>query len=212
MAHAQHPRVFISYRHTERTGTPDADDFNRQHVEWVEQFAHDLAAHGVEPVLDARVRQIAGPLFDTDLATEPGIANLTMASIHVCHAFLPIITPGWVERIGYGNFEEQRTWQDGYVFDEWQTAAASAMAGQIQIVPIFRSGGLENALEIPLIRNAGILFAFEDDAPYEDNIGLLADFLHNGRAIAQPSSDMQLTEWLAVLWKKFAKAANDQGA
>lgn len=205
MTDTRHPRVFISYRHSERSGTPDAADFNRRHVAWVEQFARDLGSLGVEPVLDARVRQLVGPLFDTDPTTEPAIANLTLASIAVCNAFLPIVTPGWVERIGYGEFKQQSSWQDGYVFDEWQQAAASARAGKIQIVPIFRDGGLEHAVDLPLIRKAGIVFAFEDDAPYEQNLELLAEYLHHGLDVRRPAIDMKLRDWLLEFLKRLSQ-------
>lgn len=210
MAYEQHPRVFISYRHSERSGTPDAAEYNRRHIRWVEQFARDLASLRVEPVLDARVRQIVAQLFDTDLTTEPAVANLTLASIPVCHAFLPIITPGWVERIGYANFESQQSWQDGYVLDEWQQAAATARAGRIEIVPIFRTGGLENALSLPLVRGAGIVFDFEEDANYEQNLVLLADFLHNGRAIERPAIDMKLGDWLIEMLRRLDGAGPDE--
>lgn len=196
MADTQHPRVFISYRHVEATGTAGADDFNARHIAWVEQFARDLGTLGVEPVLDARLRLLFGGMFDTDPKTQPAIANMALASIGVCHAFLPIVTPGWVERIGYANFEAQGSWQDGYVLDEWQQAAAMAGAGQIEILPVFRHGGLENALNLPLVRKAGIVFAFEDDAPYEQNIGLLAEYLHNKRAVKRPAIDMSLRDWM----------------
>jgi hypothetical protein len=208
MPHAQHPRVFISYRHGEHRGIPDAEARNRAHVVWVEQFARDLASLRVEPVLDARIRILAGNLFGSDPVTEPAIANLALASIHCCHAFLPVITPGWVERIGYANFEPQRTWADGYVFDEWQQAAASASAGRIQIIPLMRGGRLDQALNLPFVLNAGILFDFTDDARYEDNVVLLAQYLHNGRTVARPAVDKKLGDWLV----EFLKAMLEKGA
>ena len=201
MPHAQHPRVFLSYRHSEHRGAPDADARNKQHIAWVEQLARDLAALRVEPVLDARIRLLAGQLFGTDPTTEPAIANIALASIHCCHAFLPVITPGWVDRIGYAGFEPQRTWEEGYVFDEWQMAAASANEGRIQIVPLMRGVRLEQSLNLPLILNAGILFDFTDDAHYEDNVVLLADYLHNGRAVARPAVDKKLGDWIIEFLK-----------
>jgi len=131
MAEDRHPRVFISYRHLEKTDGPDAEAFNRDHVAWVKQFALDLSSYQVEPVLDMRLRQLVGNLFGTDPATEPAIANLALACLAVCHAYLPILTPGFAERIGYGGFQYQKQWQDGYLFDEWQVALATANAGKI---------------------------------------------------------------------------------
>lgn len=202
MGDTRHPCVFISYRHSEASGTADADAFNDRHIAWVEQFARDLGTLGVEPVIDARLRHLFGGMFNSDPKTEPAIANLALASIAACHAFVPIITPGWVERIGYGTFEAQRTWQDGYVFDEWQQACAMAKAGQIEILPVFRAGGLENALNLPFVRRAGIVFAFEDDAPYEQNIELLADYLHHQRAVKVPAIDMPVRDWLIEFLRK----------
>jgi hypothetical protein len=206
MADSQHPRVFISYRHVEAVGTAGAADFNARHIAWVEEFARDLGALGVEPVLDARLRLLFGGMFDSDPKTEPAIANMALASIAVCHAFLPIVTPGWVERIGYKNFEAQQSWQDGYVMEEWQQAAAMAGAGQIEILPVFRHGGLENSLNLPFVRKTGIVFAFEDDAPYEQNIGLLADYLHNQRAVKRPAIDMSLRDWMLEFLRRLNEA------
>jgi hypothetical protein len=209
MRHAQHPRIFLSYRHAEHGQGADAAARNSAHVAWVHQFARDLAACRVEPVLDARIRQIAGQLFDTDPETEPAIANIALASIHVCHAFLPIITPGWVERIGYADFSAQSSWQDGYVLDEWQQAAASARAGRIEILPIFRAGAIERSLDLPLVRGAGIVFDFTDDADYEHNIELLADYLHRSRRISQPAIDMTLGDWIIEFLRELQQ--QDQG-
>ena len=196
MASAQHPRVFLSYRHREHSAGPQAEALNKQHIAWVEQLARDLAAMRVEPVLDARIRQLAGQLFGTDPTTEPAIANIALASIHCCHAFLPVITPGWVERIGYAGFQQQRTWEEGYVLDEWQQAAASAEAGRIQIVPLMRGGRLEQSLDLPLVLDAGILVDFTDDDHYEDNVVLLAQYLHDRREVARPAVDMKLGDWI----------------
>jgi hypothetical protein len=193
-----HPRVFISYRHAEKTGGPEAEVYNLQHRNWVERFARDLATYRVEPVLDLRLRQIVGRFFDSDPTTEPAIANIALAAIPICHAFLPILTPGYAERVGFGGFESQTRWQDGYVFDEWQSAMALSLAGKIQMLPIWRNVLAEKILDFPSVLHAGVIFDFTDETAYEENLETLPTMLHFERTVQTPSIDRSLMD--QIVW------------
>src|SRR5215467_16399779 len=119
MTYFRRPRAFVSYRHQERKNQQGADEFNRMHREWVLQFAEDLRHQGVDVVNDVRVRRLVNPLFNGNAEKSPLMADIMVAALYVCHAFIPVITPGYLDRLGCGNYESQRSAEDGYVLEEF---------------------------------------------------------------------------------------------
>ena len=190
------PRAFISYRHREFVGVPGADELNQQHVAWVRQLSLGLRMRGVEVVDDARVRRLINPLFHGQAETAPLAADVALAAMCVCQAFIPIITPGYLERLGYGNYERQASCADGYVLDEFQQACAMAQAGQQEIVPVLRAGDLEAIERLPLGFNRQTMYDLREGTSQEDTIELIAERLQMGYQVEKPPIDMELRDWL----------------
>jgi hypothetical protein len=196
MTYTRRPRAFVSYRHAERTQGPDAEDFNRRHRDWVRKFAADLRGQGVDVVDDVRIRRLVDPLFNGKAETAPFVADITVAALYVCHAFIPVITPGYLERLGYGDYKPQKSFEDGYVFEEFNGACALAQAGQQELVPVLREGALEEIERLPLNFNRRTMFDLRAESSYEDDLERLAERLHLGFHVEKPPVDKELRDWL----------------
>ncbi|MDX1947339.1 MAG: hypothetical protein SFU86_18200 [Pirellulaceae bacterium] len=188
-------RVFLSYRHREFAG-PNADELNRQHVEWVRQFSAGLRQWGVEVVDDHRVRRLLNPLLNGKAEVAPLTADVALAAMCVCQAFIPVITPGYLARLGYGDYTPQTSCEDGYVLDEFQQACAMAAAGQMDLVPVLRLGNLEAIERLPLGLNRRTMFDLRDGIARDDTVELIADHLRLGWRVEKPAIDMELRDWL----------------
>ena len=106
-------RVFVSYRWGGK-----ADD------EWVARLARELETRANAVVFD---RAATAALTVPELVSR--IAN--------CHVFLSVLDPGYVERIYAASPGDRR---EGWVTDEFHTAAAFARAGLINMIGLLRSG------------------------------------------------------------------------
>jgi hypothetical protein len=189
------PRVFMSYRHREFADGPDAEARNRRHVAFVEQLAADLRNWGVEVVYDGRIRRMVQPLLTTPAEQVPIVADLTVASIAVCHAFMPILTPGYIERLGFAGYEQQSSAEDGYVLEEWQIGMTQVVNGKQDYIPVVRAGDIAAYQRLPL-GVAGRAFDLRDGVDYEDTVERIADTLHLGWTVEKPPLDMSLKSWL----------------
>lgn len=143
------PRAFISYRHAEYDAVADAEALNVQHRAWVEGFACDLDRCGVEAVYDGHLRELFRPLVQKDPLIVLFLAEASTISCLVCHAFLPILTPSYLDRLGYAGYQRHDHAVHSFVFEEWQIGQYYANAGVMQYVPIIRAGDRDRIAAIP---------------------------------------------------------------
>jgi hypothetical protein len=101
LAELLRPRAFISYRHAEHEDVPDAARLNADHRLWVEQFCRELTQHGVDGIYDAQLREFFRPHTARDPQLVPFLAEVSTISCLVCHAFIPILTPSYIGRLGF---------------------------------------------------------------------------------------------------------------
>lgn len=106
-------KVFLSYR-----WQAEAEN------DWVAELAAELRTRGY------------GVMFDRDLpqTDTPNVPQI-VSRVAECRYFVAIVDPGYLERIGDG---EQM--QDGWVFDEFNTAARLAEAGLVRMLGFWRRG------------------------------------------------------------------------
>jgi len=141
------PAVFISYR----WGT---DEQNR----WVGQLARTLTDRGYRALLDR--------LVPPDQVDVPAFVSGIVDSRYM----LAIIDPGYVERLGT---PDDTRIQDGWVFDEVQSAFRIENKGLIRIVGLLREGSaLPSGFDFPApgrpgktidVREPGMFEEFLDD-------------------------------------------------
>jgi len=108
------PRIFLSYRWS----NPEADA-------WAENLALKLRSRGYLVI------------FDKTDCLKDGIPDF-VSRLAECHIFLALLDPGYAHRIGAT--DEPGPIQDGWVFDEFNNAAALGNAGCLQIVGLLRDG------------------------------------------------------------------------
>jgi len=109
------PSIFVSYR-----WGSEADN------EWVARLARTLKARGYPVVFD---RDEPGEIDVPDLVSKVADARW----------FVAILDDGYAERIARGDDEKGRI-RDGWVFDEYNTAARFSNARQLRIVGFLRGG------------------------------------------------------------------------
>ncbi|MGD0736469.1 MAG: toll/interleukin-1 receptor domain-containing protein [Terracidiphilus sp.] len=107
-------RIFISYR----WGTSVQDH-------WVADVVSRLRALGNVVVHDRELQRQANP---------PSVPEL-VAQIASAHVFLAVIDTGYVERTGSW---DSRSFLDGWVFDEWQTALRLQQMGKVKVLGLLR--------------------------------------------------------------------------
>ncbi len=108
------PTIFISYR----WGMPSEN-------EWAAALARELRTRGY-PVV-----------FDREEPTDLDVPDL-VSKIADCRYFLALLDDGYAERVGRG--QESESTKDGWVFDEYNTAAHLEQQKQIRILGLLRSG------------------------------------------------------------------------
>jgi tetratricopeptide (TPR) repeat protein len=109
------PRVFLSYR----WASPEEDA-------WVEMLVATLRRRGYKVAFDR-----------TDAAADLSVPEF-VSRIADSHFFVAVLDPGYLERIGSG---EGRT-KDGWVFDEYNSAALLAQNGRLDMIGLLRKGVL----------------------------------------------------------------------
>ncbi len=108
------PGIFISYR-----WGSDAENA------WVADLAHSLKTRGYAVT------------FDRDEPKDLDVPDL-VSRVADARYFVAVLDPGYVERIGRG--DENEATKDGWVFDEYNTAAMLSKHGQTRVLGFLRSG------------------------------------------------------------------------
>jgi hypothetical protein len=131
------PRVFISYRHLESQTDPG---FNLAHREWVGNFARELESFGIRPIWDVHIRECLSKHSSIDPFELPLCAEVSRAFPAICHAFMPVVTPAYLERVGFVAGERTNSIPYGVVFEEWQGGLHAAELGLSIVLPVIRAG------------------------------------------------------------------------
>lgn len=133
----ERPRVFISYRHFESQTDPA---FNLAHREWVSNFARELEGFGIRPIWDVHIRECLSKHSSIDPFELPLCAEVSRAFPAICHVFMPVVTPAYLERVGFISGEHTKSVPYGVVFEEWQGGLHADQLGLSIVLPIIRAG------------------------------------------------------------------------
>jgi len=167
---SQRPRAFLSYRHVEHEAGADIDARSAQHRAWVAQFAADLRANGVDVFIDQDLRDI----FAVRSAKDPWLIAFLgeMASIcpFICHTFIPILTPSYIERLGYGGYERQSETAWSFVMEEWHYGMQLVNGGAMNYIPVIRAGDREKFAQLPLGVGPDTAFDMTEPAWYAEQV------------------------------------------
>jgi|LauGreSBDMM110SN_4_FD.fasta_scaffold31838_2 hypothetical protein len=192
------PRAFISYRHAEHENVPDAARLNADHRLWVEQFCRELTQHGVDAIYDAQLREFFRPHTARDPQLVPFLAEVSTISCLVCHAFIPILTPSYIGRLGFADYQRQDSATQSFVFEEWQTGCFYANAGVMQFVPIVRAGDHELMAALPQLgvgpENG---FDMRDPAHFQAQVGFIAERIMRAWDGGPALITLSLEEWVS---------------
>lgn len=197
MDQARRPRAFISYRHIEHEADP-GDPRNAAHRDWVEKLVADLARCDVEPVFDGHLRDLFGQYTKKDLNLVPFVAEFSAITSLTCNAFMPILTPSYIERIGYGGYERQSATKWSFVLEEWHFAMHYVNAGVMQYIPIVRAGEPERIAALPLGVGPENAFDMRYPTHYGLQVQFIAQRLHAGWDGEPPLIDASLSDWLIL--------------
>ena len=169
------PRVFISYRHAEYEVEANADALNAEHRAWVAGLARDLDRCGVETVFDGDLRELFVPYTDKDPLTVAFLAEVSTICCLVCHAFMPVLTPSYLDRLGFGGYRRRDHATHSFAFEEWQIGMFYANAGVMQYVPVIRAGEPERMAALPQLGvSPDNTFDMRDPADYALQVQFIA--------------------------------------
>lgn len=198
MAGPSRPRAFVSYRHIEYEEAAEVDALNVAHRQWVEKLACDLENLGVEVVFDGKLRELLRRHTRKDPYHVPFVAEVSTISSLVCHAFIPILTPSYVDRLGYAGYQPQPDAKWSFVQEEWQIGCFYCNAGAMQFVPIVRAGEPEKMAALPLGVGPENGFDMRDPQHYELQVRFIAQRILNGWDGDYPLIKVDLGEWVRL--------------
>jgi hypothetical protein len=190
------PRAFISYRHTEYEGHPQAAALNGAHRSWVAKFALDLKSAGVDTVYDGDLRGLFAARSAGDPFTAPFMAEISSVTCLICHAFIVILTPSYLDRIGYANYQNQGQARLSYAQEEWQFGLRFCSGGVMQYVPIVRAGDPEKMMTLPLGVGPDTAFDMRDPAHYPHQVGFVAERILGAWDGDHPLLKVNPAEWM----------------
>jgi hypothetical protein len=188
------PRAFISYRHIEDES--GSSHINEKHRAWVETFVADLRRWSVDVIFDSDIRMLFQPYTAKDPHLVPALAEFSAISSYICHAFIPILTPAYIDRIGYADYEPQRGTKQSFVLEEWHFAMHLANARVIQYIPVIRAGEPERMATLPIGVGPENAFDMRDPAHYEHQVRFIAERVYEGWDGGKPLLNFNLGEWL----------------
>lgn len=172
------PRVFISYRNEDNP-----------HINWVRCFAEDLIQRDLTIVLDQFKQEQIDTHIDTTFGPSEGL-HLWITCMRGCHAFIPIFTPGYIDRIGS---EQPRTrneineGKDQWIEYEFQLSLKLGHMRLIETIPILRSGSFSI---LPPAFHKGNTLDLRSERDYHAKLDSLAVYLKEHRAVpSAPSYD-----------------------
>lgn len=192
------PSAFISYRHTELETGDGADLHNRRHREWVAKFVRDLRSCGIAAYYDGDIRELFLPYTNKDPFQVAFLAEVSTISCLVCHTFIPVLTPSYIDRLGYAGYQRQSGAAQSFVFEEWQIGCFYCNHGVMQYLPIIRDGEPERMATLPLGVGPDNTFDMRDPAHYPLQVQFIARRILDAWSGDAPLITVSLGEWMAV--------------
>lgn len=113
---------------------------NVAHHEWVRRLVTDLRTRGITAVWDLDIQSIVSAYCSIDPNELPLCREISRIFPLLCDAFIPIITPSYLERIGVLEGEQVDSMPYGVVFEEWQGACVGMLQGFVALIPLVRGG------------------------------------------------------------------------
>lgn len=192
----ERPRAFISYRHAEYDGESDSDALNRQHRAWIERFVHDLHLSGVEAIYDGHMRELFRPHTAKDPFHVAFLAELSVIGCLICHAFIPVLTPSYIDRLGYAGYQPQPGARHSFVFEEWQLGCFYCNHGVMLYMPVIRAGEPERIAMLPLGVSPDNTFDMRDPAQYTLQVRFIAERIYRAWDGEAPLVTLSLERWM----------------
>ena len=96
----------------------------------------------------------------------------------ICHTFIPILTPSYIERLGYGGYAAQNATDWSFVLEEWQCGMQLVNGGAMNYLPVIRAGECERSEA--LLLGAGPDMAFDMTEPahhYDEHVQIIAQMM-----------------------------------
>jgi hypothetical protein len=209
------PRAFLSYRHAE---SATDDNINIAHRAWVTRFAEDLGSRGIKVVWDQTIRHCLSKHSTINLFELPLCREISRAFPIICTAFVPIITPAYLERLGIT--EGHRAGGSipyGVVFEERQGGGHAVLLCLSAMLPVVRAGRAHQ-LNMGYIMQHGEVIDFrgDDEEKYKKGLEKIVPRILNVDIFANnlSSIDSQLwcdtyIEWSRVKYPARARAPVD---
>ena len=174
---SQRPRAFLSYRHVEHEAGPDIDAASARHRAWVLQFAVDLRANGVDVIVDQDLRDLFAQRTTKDPWRIAFLGEMSSICPFICHTFIPILTPSYIERLGYGGYQQQPSTDWSFVLEEWQYAMRLVNGGAMNYVPVIRAGDRDRFVDLPLGVGPETAFDMIDPEHYAEQVRIIAQMM-----------------------------------
>jgi len=188
------PRVFLSYRHEATTRHPDGARINAAHRQWVRQFAQDLEAHGLEVLWDGKMRAELQRRTTLKPDILPFAAELSRICPAICHGFLPVLTPSYLERAMLDEAGDPTLARGGGVYEEWMGAMPLVNGGHMTGVAIVSCDEAARYAERKF--RPSVDFRSGDPAAYRGGLETVVGLMWKHQQSGRPPVDLDLAPWI----------------
>jgi hypothetical protein len=126
------------------------------------------------------------------------LAELSTIGCLICHAFIPVLTPSYIDRLGYAGYQRQGGAPQSFVFEEWQLGLFYCNHAVMQHIPVIRAGEPERMAALPLGVTPDNAFDMRDPTDYPQQIRFIADRIYHAWDGGAPLITVGLGEWMAI--------------
>ena len=142
------------------------------------------------------MRELFQPLTSKDPSQVAYLAELSSIGCLICHAFIPILTPSYIGRLGFAGYERQDGAIQSFAFEEWQLGCFYCNAGVMQYIPIIRTGEPERMAALPLGVGPDNTFDMRDPADYPLQVKFIAQRIFQGWDGDPALITLDLADWM----------------
>jgi len=171
------------------------------HRAWVSRLAGDLSIRGIEIVWDQVIRESLATHCSIDPFELALCQEISRAFPVICNVFVPIITPGYLERLFVKDGQHIESVTYGVVFEECQGGGNMINQGFLDLIPIVRHGQahLLNISQLTLFFVGGLIDCRGDDASeYEKRLDELSERILRADIFRNPLLFVDLQTWSDV--------------